>query len=147
MNGITHLFCDTTLYSKKLRSEINVSWPIYSCAIHKSEKNNSLKEPFWCFSSPPPLLQCVSAVEAQDFVGKTEIRLMFHEDHGEFILIGVLTLNHIAMIFFISHREQVSQLTGVNTENSVMNKKRDTHKSVVGFSLAERFQNLCASPC
>lgn len=98
MNEITRLFCYTTLYFKKLRSEINVSWPIYSCVIHMSEKN-SLKESFWCFSSAPPFLQCVSAVEAQDFVGKTEIRLMFHEDHGEFILMGVLTLNHIAMIF------------------------------------------------
>ncbi len=73
---------------------------------------------------------------------------MFHEDHGEFILMGLLTLNSIAMIFSISHGEQeVSQLTGVNTEYSAVNKKWDTHKSAAVFSLSERPQNLCFSAC
>ena len=53
--------------------------------------------------------------------------------------------------FFISYGEQeVSQLTGVNTVNSVVNKKWDTHTSWVGFFFAI-FQVLselvlCAAP-
>lgn len=100
INWITCLFCYTTQSFKKLHSEINVSWPIYSYVIHMSEKKKIFKGTiFGVFRLPPSFLQCVSVVEAQDFVGKSEIRLMFHEDHGEFILMGVLTLNHVAMIF------------------------------------------------
>lgn len=62
---------------------------------------------------------------------KTGLRLMFHEDHGEFILMGKQPLRPGGHDFFISRQEQeVSQLTGVNgaitEQNRAVEKRWDT---------------------
>lgn len=60
---------------------------------------------------------------------KTGPGLMLHEDHGEFILMGMQPLKPNSHDFFISHREQeVSQLTGANAANCAVDKRWDMEK-------------------
>lgn len=47
----------------------------------------------------PPILRSYPQRRVKGLCKDTGSRLMFHEDHGEFILMGLLTLNSTAMIF------------------------------------------------
>lgn len=62
----------------------------YSAYLEHMSENTLQRDTFMISFSVP---------QQRGLCKDTGFRLMFHEDHGEFILMGLLTLNSIGMIF------------------------------------------------